>query len=124
MAEVNSIVLPFKKTVAALTDSKTEERHVSFDGKVTDVYFHFPDGCADEETLLVDARILNIGRGGITYVVPGIDGVFISLNGESVHYSGLDIPVIADSRMKFEIYNYDELNSHTITAEVIIKRGS
>lgn len=112
--------LPFSKSIAALGEDKVE-RLIPWNSLAVMALFHFPDGpVTTAGVTLMDVRLLYI-KGGVTSLVPSIDGEWVSHNDVI-----LPFPINADAEMggqfRVEWRNYDSSNAHTVPVHLLLLR--
>lgn len=110
-----SQILTFKQTAAALSEA-SEEHRVNNDGKVSQIVMHFPPGCSG----LVDVRLRYFQGTMPTNLFPSQDEQYIALDAATPNYSDINFTVKHGDTVKMEVKNYDGLNSHTISSQVVI----
>jgi len=103
--------IPFKQTVEPLTGYELEE-DIPFDGYITAVLMHFPDGC----NALVDVAV-NVEH---QRVIPERENEFIALNDATPIFQ-CNFPVRAGNRIITYINNHDDTYPHAISVIVTIK---
>ena len=103
-----SRVLVFKKTVTKL-ESDYEDNRVPFGGIVTRVIMQFPAGC----NYLMDVRLLYRVDDREYYILPSVEGQFISLDDAAPPFI-ISFPVNAGKTLRVEWYNYDDTYPHTV----------
>lgn len=109
--EVGYKQIPVKQTAAILTGYALEVA-VPFDGYITEVLIHFPDGC----NALVDVAVnVNDQR-----VIPDRATEFIALNDATPVFPS-NFKVAAGDKIVVYINNYDGGFVHTISVIVTVK---
>lgn len=113
--------VPFSKTVAALQEDSQNWR-IPFDGYVTQIVPHFPDGCNS----LVYSRLIYIppDSGTYRYVIPSIEGEYLHLNDSTPVFDlQKGLPVKKNGTLRVEWQNYDSGFSHTVSWLIQIISG-
>ena len=99
----------FKYTAAALASVRLTEK-APFNGTITQVLRHYPDGC----DALVDVAV---GFAGDQFLPRS---GFVALDNVTVPTLGLNVPMTRDDLLWVDIINRDALNTHTITVTITV----
>lgn len=100
MAQKQTTQVPFRQQVAASTGAIITNE-VPFKGRITELTFHFPDGCNALVLIAFKARGGRFPKTG-----------FIALNNATPVYR-VNIPVYRWEILEVEVWNQDTLNPHT-----------
>jgi len=104
-----TIMIDLSKTVPPATAILWNENYynVQWDGTVTQVTLHFPEGCDG----LVSVRVGVKTNTGLFWIIPQVG--FVALDGTTQSYN-VQFPVSKGDRVVAEIYNYDSTYEHRV----------
>lgn len=96
-----------------------EEERIPFDGIITVVVFSSQPGA---QSFILGRLLYHPPRGGVLYIIPAIDGKFITSTGRD-HTFEVSIPVKAGGILRAEWKNKDSANDHYSPFYITLRRS-
>jgi len=105
--------IPFRETVDPLTEIQMV-LDCPIDGKMTDVYMHFPAGCASLVEIAVDYE-------GMRVVPRTAPAAYIALDDATIKFD-CDCPIEKGKQIAVTVRNFDDMYEHTPSIIVVLRR--